>query len=210
MSGAEALAVLGAISAVISIIDATKQVYDAASDQKGLPSAFVEVAGRLPIVQNILRAAEDAIRKDNVNEESCKAMKTIIAACRDKAGALEQIFSRVLPDSTASRAERYWKAVKTVGKGDRVELLMKGMLEDVQLVASDYVMQTVTQSEIEELSAAIQEVSAIDDEKGTVNNINSGSGTFTVYNAKRDLYTNPGSGRMYNAQTMQFGGDGKD
>jgi hypothetical protein len=65
---------------------------------------------------------------------------------------------------------------------------MQGMLEDVQLVASVYVMQTFTQSEIEELSAAIQEVSAIppsiDDEKGTVNNINSGSGTFTVYNAK--------------------------
>jgi uncharacterized protein with PhoU and TrkA domain len=69
MSGAEALAVLGAVSAVISIIDATKQVYDAASDQKGLPSAFVEVAGRRPIVHNILRAAEDAIRKDNVNED---------------------------------------------------------------------------------------------------------------------------------------------
>tara|TARA_R110002003_G_scaffold37_4_gene2146 strand:- start:85 stop:360 length:276 start_codon:yes stop_codon:yes gene_type:complete len=91
---------------------------------------------------------------------------------------------------------------------------MKGMLEDVQLVASVYVMQTFTQSESEELSAAIQEVSAIPpsigDQKGTVNNINSGSGTFTVYNAQRDLYTNPGSGRMYNAQTMQSGGDGKD
>ncbi|KAK7177915.1 hypothetical protein PSPO01_16039 [Paraphaeosphaeria sporulosa] len=165
MSGAEALAVLGAISAVISIIGATKQVYDTASDQNGL--------------------RQEAMMKDNVDEGSCKAMKPIIAACGDKAGALQKIFNRALPNPTASRAERYWNAVKTSGKGDRVELLMKGMLEDVQLLASDYVVQTATQSDMEELSAAIQEVSAIppsiDDEKGTVNNIISGSGTLTVH-----------------------------
>lgn len=51
MSGAEAIAVLGVISSIISIIDGTKKVYDAATNARGLPEAFREVADRLPIIE---------------------------------------------------------------------------------------------------------------------------------------------------------------
>jgi hypothetical protein len=50
MSGAEAILVLRVISSIISIIDGTKQVYDAAKNVQGLPGAFREVAARLLIV----------------------------------------------------------------------------------------------------------------------------------------------------------------
>ena len=50
MSGAEAIAILGVISSIISIVDGTKQVYDAATNAQGLLEAFREVDARLPIV----------------------------------------------------------------------------------------------------------------------------------------------------------------
>lgn len=46
MSGAEGIAVLGVIASIITIIDGTKKVYDAATNPQGLPEAFREVANR--------------------------------------------------------------------------------------------------------------------------------------------------------------------
>ena len=66
MSGAEAGFVVGLISGVISIIEATKTVYDAAKDAKGQPEAFRQVAVRLPLVIEILHSAKE--RTHTLNE----------------------------------------------------------------------------------------------------------------------------------------------
>ena len=59
MSSAEAGFVVGLILGVISIIEATKTVYDAAKDAKGQPEAFRQVAARLPLVIEILHSAKE-------------------------------------------------------------------------------------------------------------------------------------------------------
>ncbi len=130
MSGAEAIAVLGLISSIVDIIDEIKKVYDAATDAKGLPEAFREVAGRLPIIVNILDTARLDVR--DKDEASCKGVKPVVEACKRKAQTLKELFDRVLPADGAGTVERYWKAVKALGKGNEVEQLMKGMLVDVQ------------------------------------------------------------------------------
>ena len=76
MSGAEAIAVLGVISSIISIVDGTKQVFDAATNAEGLLAAFREVAGRLLIVTNILDKS-----KQHISDDSCKGVKQIVDAC---------------------------------------------------------------------------------------------------------------------------------
>ncbi|KAE8136587.1 hypothetical protein BDV38DRAFT_283799 [Aspergillus pseudotamarii] len=212
MSGAEAALVLGVISSVIAIVDGAKKVYDAAADAHGLPKAFAEVAGRLPIVKEILRVAEQHIRNEDVGRQSCQAMEPIVKACEAKAKKLDVLFQKVLPPDGASRAERYLKALRTLGKGNRVELLMKGMLEDVQLLASERGMKTVTTIELDQITNAIREVSALPpsiDEHllsdPAFSNINQGPGTQTNYQAQGDQYINPGAGKQYNAQTMSFG-----
>jgi hypothetical protein len=55
--------------------------------------------------------------------------------------------------------ERYYKAVKADGKGNEVENLMKGMLEDVHLLACEHGMKTATQAQQEQIAQAITEVS---------------------------------------------------
>jgi hypothetical protein len=92
MSGAEAIVVLGVISSIISIIDGTKQIYDAATNAQGLPEAFCDVAGRFPIIRNILSSAKQHIDKGDVDEDSCKGVKHIVEACEEKAKKLDELF----------------------------------------------------------------------------------------------------------------------
>lgn len=215
MSGGEAILVLGVISSIISIVDGTKQVYGAATNAQGLPEAFREVAARLPIVQNILDSAKRHIEDGDADEDSCKGAKDVVKSCEKKAKKLDELFQKVIPADSASRAEKYLLAVRTMGKGSRVETLMKGMLVDVQLFAINHGMTTVTDTQRREVAEAIKEVAALPASipeqaiEGTgFTAIHSGSGS--IHQAQGYQYINPGSGQIYHAQSMTFGSNGKN
>jgi hypothetical protein len=92
---------------------------------------------------------------------------------------------------------------------------MKGMLEDVQLLACERYMKMATKAQQEQISKAITEVSAVPPsvpehvfQETGFTNINSGLGTQTNYNAQGE-YIAQGQARQYNAPggTMNFGKD---
>ena len=158
MSGAEAFTVLNLISSIIAIIDQAKKVYDAATDQRGLPKTFREAAGRLPIVRDTLELAKQDLDHDQVDEAG---VMNIVKACELKAQKLDEIFRKTIPGSGVSSRERYWKAVKVLGKDNKVEDLMKGILVDLQLLTSEHGMRTATASQQTLISQAITYVSAL-------------------------------------------------
>ena len=213
MSGAEAIAVLGVISSIIAIVDGTKKIYDAATNPQGLPEAFREVAGRLPIVGNTLDSTKQNVEERKANNDSCKGVKHIVEACEEKAKKLEELFHKAIPADGASDLKRYYKAVKAWGKGSEVENLMKGMLEDLQLLACEGGMKTATKVQQEQIIKAIAEVSAVSpsvpehefQEPGFTNS-NYGSGT--QYNARGENIAQ-GNARQYMSSggTMNFGKD---
>lgn len=213
MSGAEVIAVLGVISSIISIVDGTKKVYDAATNAQGLPEAFREVAGRLPIVGNTLDSAKQNIEERKVNNDSCKGVKHIVEACEEKAKKLEELFHKAIPADGASDLKRYFKAVKAWGKGSEVESLMKGMLEDVQFLACEHGIKTATKAQQEQIIKAIAEVSAVspsvpEHELQETGFINKNYGSGTQYNARGENIAQ-GSARQYmsGGGTMSFGKD---
>jgi hypothetical protein len=158
MSGAE---VIGIISGIIAIVGATVKVYAAATDASGLPEAFRDVAKRLPLVRETLQAACGYLNT-NPDKAFCNAMKPVLEDCEDKANRLKAIFEKVVPQADASRTERYLLASRTLGKGDTVESLMRGILDDVHLLTSNRVTNLPTGVEITDLiRAAIEEASAI-------------------------------------------------
>ena len=199
MSGGEAALVLGLISSIITIVDTTKKVYDAATNKTGLPKAFGECAVKLALVKNIL----ESIEKSNVDEKGCKEAKEVTEGCKKKASTLEGLFQKVIPADGASRLQRYYKAVKILGKGNEVESLMKGILEDLALLISERIMKTATKTQQEQIAKAISEIrdvpkSVPDDvfqETGpTINHFGSG----TQYNAWGENVAQ-GKARQYNA-----------
>ena len=94
MSGAEVITVLGLISSVIAIIEASRDLYDAASSVEGLHEAFRRVSQNIPLVLNILRdcrkvqehidrdysSTTDADQKRDI-EESNKAVESLLTTC---------------------------------------------------------------------------------------------------------------------------------
>ncbi|OBT61413.1 hypothetical protein VE03_09507 [Pseudogymnoascus sp. 23342-1-I1] len=209
MLGTEASLALGAISSIIKLVNATKQVYDTATNTEGLPEAFREVAGRLPIVINILGSANQCIDEGDVDEDSCQGVKHVIEACEIKARKLNKLFCEVIPADGASGLKRYRKAVKAYGKGNEVENLMKGMLEDVQLLACERGFKTAINVRQVQVSKVIKEVSAVPSSvhgpalQGTgFTADNYGPGTQTNYISQGE-YIAPGQAPQYNS----MGGD---
>ena len=199
MSGAEAGFVVGLISGVISLIEATKTVYDAAKDARGQPETFRQVATRLPLVIEILRGAEK--RAQALDETAQEALEHIVKSCKVKAEKLQEIFQKVIRKDDDKWYDRYKKALGTLGKGDKVECLMKGILKDIQVLACEILMGTATEAQVKEIEEAIKQMdempSSLQDETGGViqtnrdggdNFANVGPGTMNNYKAARDMH----------------------
>ena len=161
MSGVEAFAVLGVIGAIVAIIDGTQKVFESTRDSQGLPQAFREVARRLPIVRTTLNSAQQNTDGQNIDGSSYEALLQVAKACEEKAKKLDILFHQACPPHGASDIERYYKAVKSMGRGHKVEDLMKRILEDVQLLACERGLRTATGVQQEQLFQAIKDISAL-------------------------------------------------
>jgi len=211
---AEAALVLGLISAAITAIDATKKLYDAAHDAKGLPEAFREVGERLPIVHDILQKAEEQVDNGKVKEATCKAVELVVKQCKQKAEKLRDLFNRVLPGEDAGIAERYKKAFKVLGKGNRVEELMAGIMDEVQLLAANRSMGAATDEQFQQLLDAIDKIKELEPslpvDPDSVNISHTGSGHNIVATGSSTQPVNLGSGpqNTYTAPVTQHYGGG--
>ncbi|KAM0124766.1 hypothetical protein ACHAO1_010921 [Botrytis cinerea] len=216
---AEFLAVVGGISAVLGTIDIIKKCYDAAKDKTGLPEAFREVKASLPIVKAILNSAHKYVNSKDMNKETCEAIEPLIAGCKEKADKLKEIFEKVMPEDETSRLERYIQAAKILGKCGKVEALMKGLMERVNLLASCHGMEAATASHIEQLTDAIEDLSNMEpsipdaefDTPSSMFNTNSGSGSMTNHQTNNSVkgnqknQSNWSTGNAYQAETQNFG-----
>lgn len=191
MSGAE---VLGIISAVISIVDATFKLYRAAKDEAGLPPNFKTVATKFPLISKLL---EDAGRfvEDGADEGLFLTLMPIVTDCNQKATLLQQLFEKVIAAEGDSRFERYVKAARTIGKGGRVETLMKAILEDLQLLTMKF-PRAVSRREQENLTGAIEEAGKL--EPSLPDGFENAS-TFANYGSGAQN-VNAGAGSLYNHQ----------
>ncbi|KAF3904391.1 hypothetical protein ABW21_db0202621 [Orbilia brochopaga] len=151
MSGAEFVAAAGLLSSMIAIANGIKQVVDATLDAEGLPKVFRQASHKLPIISDILEAASTALkRKDALKVE--RAIKHTVDDCQENWQKLKGLFDKVIPDGKNNRLDRYYRAVKTLGKGGKVEILMKEILESVQLLASFKVLTAARQEEVVEVN----------------------------------------------------------
>ena len=160
MSGIETAGLaLGMISAIISIIDATHQVYEAVKDEAGLPTNFKKSATKLPLISKLLEDAEIYVK--TADEATGIAFTPTLEDCRAQAIQLQDLFGKVMPEDGESRWDRYVKAARTIGKGGRVENLVGGILGDLQLLAIRF-PEVTTPREKEQLAKAVEEVTKME------------------------------------------------
>lgn len=234
MSGVEAVGlVLGIISSVISVVEATHKIFDAANDPKGLHEAFRKAAEKLPLVLRTLKAAEriqermeaectssnDTAKKQQIAATSSE-VEPFFETCKNDARALEDIFRRVLPGDDATRAERYQKALKSVlpRKGKKVEGLMQEILENLQLLQNHHYFQAAdaevgVKIDFKEIASGIEELKAFNKTSGAQDSDagfhHSGSGAINVNSGRGEQFINSITGgknnSQHNAKNQYFG-----
>lgn len=199
MSGAEAAFVIGLVSGVIAIVEATKTVYDAAKDAKGQPEAFRQVAARLPLVIKILGQAKERLL--TLDETDQEAQEDLLKSLKDKTAKLEEIFQKVVRKDDDKWYERYTKAAKTVLKGDKVEGLMEGILKDIQVLAFERLTGVATEADKKEVEEGIKHMKqlppslegetayVVQNHQGSGNN-NANTGAGAMHTGTGDLYHN--------------------
>jgi alkaline phosphatase len=207
MSGVgETSLVMGMISSIISIVDATKQVYEAVEDEIGLPKNFKKSATKLPLISKILEDAEMYIKK--VDDDTKDAFKPTLEDCRAQATQLQELFAKVMPEEGDSRWDRYVKAARTIGKGGRVETLVGGILEDLQLLTTRFPEVTTARGK-EQLAKAVEEVSSMepslpDDFEQMPAYVHYGSGAKNNNTSSGIQHNNSGTGNQNSGSGPQY------
>jgi alkaline phosphatase len=208
MSGiAEASLVLGIISSIISIIDATTQVWEAVEDESGLPANFKKSAAKLPLILKLLEDAERYIN-DTIDESIQAAFTPTLEDCKVQATLLQQLFKKVMPEESDSRWARYVKAARTIGKGGRVESIIKAILDNLQLLATNFPEATTARRK-EQLTRAIEEVTKMepslpDGFEEAPAFAHYGSGAQNVNTSSGSQYNNSSTGNQNNGPGNQY------
>ncbi|KAE8322332.1 hypothetical protein BDV39DRAFT_218643 [Aspergillus sergii] len=214
MSGVE---LLGVLSAVITVLDATTTLYQRARKDIRLSETFEVAARRLPVLLHILQTFKSTLEplKDSLSSDVCQALEETLNNCEEKARRLSEIFTKVLsgPTDSFSWRQRYSKIVHRLGQRNKVDLLMIAITQDVQLLVNCESIGSVTPSQNTELETILNEMK---DHRDTTlledgfflsfhssgaqnNNVNSGNGQL-----------NTGSGQQINTharvetQTFNF------
>lgn len=212
MSG---LDVIGGISAIISLLDASIKIYDSALNDIKLSSTFEVVRRRLPVLLHTLDTCENHLksRKDAIPKDVCDALEKSLDACDAKASNLRSIFERVIPGERDTWEKRYLKVLRRLGKGNKIEELMRSITEDVQLIANHNAVQSANPQQNLELEDIIKEMSSVDssapdEENSDMAFMNSGGTQHNyVHRGHGAYHVNSGSGKQYVAERQSFGKD---
>lgn len=207
--------VIGLVSGVITFIDTSIKVYDSAQKDIKLSETFQVVRCRLPVILQILATYKSNLtpQQDSIPEDVCEALAETLYACRTKTKNLEEIFQDIMCGPSDARHKRYLKALRRLGKGNKVEELMLGLTEYVQLIVNHQAVISVDQEQNAMLGEIINEMksvaSSVPDKETCTETFNSGGGpqTNNVNSGSGKQYVSNGSGNQYNAENQTFGTD---
>lgn len=216
---------LSIITSTITLIQTISSTYEAIQDIKGLPNEFAEVSRKIPLAQATLALASKQLQPPGPDEASKNALRPVVSDCQQKAQMLQDIFAKVdkdVKDAKSGSVLDFYRSsllcLGNLGKGNRVEKLMQGILTDLNVLATNQLFRAATQSQMIELKGAIEQLSNVessvpdsDFESSGTNYLNVASGG-TGYQSNitgQDHKINSGSGEQYNVSgtghTMNFG-----
>lgn len=212
MSGLE---VLGAISAIINIVDGIAKAWDAAQKDIKFNGGFEVASSKVFILHSILKLCEEDLQKlASLPKDDDKRLADVMRACEANVKKLEIIFTETISGGKNKWYEKYKTVWKRFGKGSRVEELMLSLVEDIRTVATYHQVLSLSPDlgqKLDELAKELQSLQpSMTDYSTTVctftntaegrQNVNTGDGALLHDNAR--LYYQ-GSGNP----TFHFGKD---
>jgi hypothetical protein len=113
-----------------------------------------------------------------------------------------------MPGDGDSRWDRYVKAARTIGKGSRVESLVRDILDDLQLLATKFPQMVTLRGKVQ-LAKAIEDVSKMepslpDDFERTLEFTHYGTGAQNNNTGSGTQHNNSGTGNQNSGSGQQY------
>lgn len=197
--------VLGIISAIIAIVDATQKICEQVRDAHDLPEAFTVIHSQLPLVGSVLRAAEDKYPGKQTADEP--QIEATLQSCRLQAEKLRILFEKVCPPAHTGRLQRYKKALENTirDRTARVEHLWTSILRSLQVLETFHVFASLNaHGEIEDALSDIENVEDSLPGNDGQNNINVYGGSKTMISTGSGANQNIEGHGTYTAASMTF------
>ncbi|KAK1967048.1 hypothetical protein LY78DRAFT_22749 [Colletotrichum sublineola] len=165
---------LSITASTITVIQSLIAAYDTIKHIKDLPKAFAEVGRNLPLVNETLDLAQQALVADKPDENVQSAIQPALADCLKRAKTIKDIFGEIEPGHQQEKgggarewsafARFYRKKVVPLGKAHKVEALMRDILSRLKVLAIHHVFKAHAESlgQIEKLESAIRALAEVE------------------------------------------------
>ncbi|KAM5431737.1 hypothetical protein MferCBS31731_007797 [Microsporum ferrugineum] len=139
-------------------LNSATEWYNTVKDDKNLREAFHGAGQGVLLVKKALDATKTQPDGCSLSGEPA-SVRSLLLACNAKSKLVESIFKEVALAPKDSRYDRYQAAVRREGKGDAVEALVGGMMEDVCDMVKGSTIEAAMESHVKELREAIEKLS---------------------------------------------------
>jgi hypothetical protein len=133
---AEALAIVGLVSAIVQFVDfgsnIVERLQDFHSSVSEVPKAFRDVKVELPLLLDTLKRTRAQAQSGAVSRETQEALLPVVEGCRSQVELLDSTLVKTLPKPGDSSWRRGMMAFSSVGQEKKVEQITSTLRNYVQ------------------------------------------------------------------------------
>ncbi|KIX02501.1 uncharacterized protein Z518_08442 [Rhinocladiella mackenziei CBS 650.93] len=121
---AEAVAIIGLVSSIASLIDASAKVvsrlHGFTSKSSDIPELFRSFLVQLPLLTATLRHIQTQAQEGSLPDDATTALQAVVSSTSTEVSVIQKCLSDILPPQGVSKLERGLKALKSLAKEDKV------------------------------------------------------------------------------------------
>ena len=156
MSGAEAIAMIGAMTSIIQLVDYTNKVINRIKEysqgDRGLPKIFRDIHTTLPLIGITLSEVESNVSKGRIAEDKCKVLRPVLKECESKLKEMAAILKKVMREQGESKLQ---KAVSSLRHDKKIAEIAQALFLFLQSLTYYHVASVPT---LDDIAALLESV----------------------------------------------------
>lgn len=135
---AEAIAAFSLTASIVEIISFGSKVVarlnDFKSDINEIPKAFRDIKTQLPLLLDTLKRTKEQADLGTISQETQDALLPVINGCRSQAEQLDDMLTKVIPETNDSSWQRKRKAISSLGLEKKTQAITDTLRGYVQIL----------------------------------------------------------------------------
>ncbi|KAJ6000740.1 hypothetical protein N7481_001149 [Penicillium waksmanii] len=182
------------LGTTISILEKNQDLGKDISDIENLPAVFSKTAKYVPSIRKAFETCKESLASTPLEENYFESLNSALKDCKTKIARLHEIFSEVIKHSDPKAQYR------TVAKEDRLEYLMKEILNHTIKILKNPPFEAVLGEQVQGLEQALGIFNAMEPcrvEGKSWHFHNLGNGSMNVNKGSGSQNVNASSGNMF-------------